>query len=62
MRRLPDGERQRSDAMTKFDAKKNEEKIKNKPRKQEQQNPPSKTSTNNPERNPRDQKGRGGSK
>lgn len=29
---------------------------------QQHQNPPSKANTDNPERNPRDQKGRGGSK
>ena len=39
-----------------------EEKAKKKPGGQQHQNPPRKTSTDNPERNPRDQKGRGGSK
>jgi hypothetical protein len=38
------------------------EKAKKKPGAQQHQNPPRKTDTNNPERNPRDQKGRGGSK
>jgi hypothetical protein len=38
------------------------EKAKKKPGGQQHQNPPRKTSTDNPERNPRDQKGRGGSK
>ena len=38
-----------------------EEKAKKKPGGQQYQNPP-KTDNNNPERNPRDQKGRGGSK
>lgn len=33
-----------------------------KPGGQQHPNPPRKTSTDNPERNPRDQKGRGGSK
>ena len=39
-----------------------EEKSKKKPGGQQHPNPPKKTSTDNPERNPRDQKGRGGSK
>ena len=39
-----------------------EEKVKKKPGGQQHQKPPRKTSTDNPERNPRDQKGRGGSK
>jgi hypothetical protein len=39
-----------------------EEKAKEKPGGQQHPNPPSKISTDNPERNPRDQKGRGGSK
>jgi hypothetical protein len=39
-----------------------EEKAKKKPGGQQHPNPPRKTSTDNPERNPRDQKGRGGSK
>ncbi len=38
-----------------------EEMAKKKPGQQDA-NPPRKTSTDNPERNPRDQKGRGGSK
>ena len=42
--------------------KEEEERSKKKPGGQQHQNPPSKTSTDNPERNPRDQKGRGGSK
>ena len=39
-----------------------EEKAKKKPGGAQHANPPGKTSTDNPERNPRDQKGRGGSK
>ena len=39
-----------------------EEKAKKKSGGQQHPNPPKKTSTDNPERNPRDQKGRGGSK
>lgn len=39
-----------------------EEKAKKKPGAQQHQYPPRKTSTDNPERNPRDQKGRGGNK
>jgi len=39
-----------------------EEKANKKPGGQQHPNPPSKTDTDNPERNPRDQKGRGGSK
>ena len=39
-----------------------EEKAKKKPGGQQHPNPPKKTDTGNPERNPRDQKGRGGSK
>jgi hypothetical protein len=39
-----------------------EEKAKKKPGGQQHPNPPKKTDTNNPERNARDQKGRGGSK
>jgi hypothetical protein len=39
-----------------------EEKAKKKPGGLQHPNPPKKTDTNNPERNPRDQKGRGGSK
>jgi hypothetical protein len=45
-----------------MDPREAEEKAKKKPGSQQQQNPPRKTDTNNPERNPRDQKGRGGSK
>ena len=44
------------------DPRDEEEKAKKKPGGQQHQNPPRKTSTDNPERNPRDQKGRGGSK
>ena len=44
------------------DLRKEEETAKKKPGGQQHQNPPRKTSTDNPERNPRDQKGRGGSK
>ena len=44
------------------DPREAEEKAKKKPGGQQHQNPPQKTSTDNPERNPRDQKGRGGSK
>jgi hypothetical protein len=43
-------------------ARESEDKAKKKPGNQQHQNPPKKTSTDNPERNPRDQKGRGGSK
>ncbi len=39
-----------------------EEQVKKKPGGQQHPNPPRKTRTDNPERNPRDQKGRGGSK
>jgi hypothetical protein len=39
-----------------------EEKAKKKPGGLQHPNPPKKTDTNNPERSPRDQKGRGGSK
>lgn len=39
-----------------------EEKSKKRPGGQHHPNPPSKADNNNPERNPRDQKGRGGSK
>jgi hypothetical protein len=39
-----------------------EEMGKKKPGNLQDANPPKKTSTDNPERNPRDQKGRGGSK
>lgn len=39
-----------------------ERKAKKKPGGLQHPNPPKKTSTDNPERNPRDQKGRGGSK
>jgi hypothetical protein len=39
-----------------------EEKARKKPGAQQHPNPPKKTGRNNPERNPRDQKGRGGSK
>ena len=39
-----------------------EEKAKKKPGNQQHPNPPDKASTDNPERNPRDQKVRGGSK
>lgn len=39
-----------------------DERTKKKPGGQQHQNPPGKTGTDNPERNPRDQKGRGGSK
>jgi hypothetical protein len=45
-----------------MDPREAEEKAKKKPGSQQHQNPPRKTDTNNPERNPRDQKGRGGSK
>ncbi|MET0530263.1 MAG: hypothetical protein ABW003_18325, partial [Microvirga sp.] len=38
------------------------EESKKEPGGQQHQNPPRKTSTDNPERNPREQKGRGGSK
>jgi hypothetical protein len=49
--------------MTKpMNPKEAEEKAKKKPGGQQHPNPPNKTDTNNPERNPRDQKGRGGSK
>ena len=44
------------------DPKEMEQKAKKKPGEQQHPNPPSKTDTGNPERNPRDQKGRGGSK
>ena len=44
------------------DPREEAERAKKKPGGQQHQNPPSKTSTDNPERNPRDQKGRGGSK
>ena len=43
-------------------AHENEERTKKKPGGQQHQNPPGKTGTDNPERNPRDQKGRGGTK
>jgi hypothetical protein len=43
-------------------AQEDEERTKKKPGGQQHQNPPDKTGTDNPERNPRDQKGRGGSK
>jgi len=39
-----------------------EERAKKKPGAQQHPNPPRKTDNDNPERNPRDQKGRGGSK
>lgn len=39
-----------------------EDKAKKKPGSQQHPNPPKKTDNDNPERNPRDQKGRGGSK
>ncbi len=39
-----------------------EEQAKKKPGGTQHANPPKKTDNNNPERNPRDQKGRGGSK
>lgn len=39
-----------------------EQSTKKKPDGQQHPNPPKKTSTDNPARNPRDQKGRGGSK
>jgi hypothetical protein len=45
-----------------IDPKQAEEMAKKKPGRQQDANPPKKTSTDNPERNPRDQKGRGGSK
>jgi hypothetical protein len=45
-----------------IDPRKEEEKTKMKPDGQRHQNLPKKTDNNNPERNPRDQKGRGGSK
>lgn len=44
------------------DPREEAEKAKKKPGGQQHQNPPKKTSTDNPERNPRDQKGRGGTK
>ena len=44
------------------DPREAEENPKKKPGGEHHQNPPRKTSTDNPERNPRDQKGRGGSK
>jgi hypothetical protein len=51
-------------AMSKFDPRKDEQKVKKGqgPKGLKHQNAPKKTSTDNPERNPRDQKGRGGSK
>lgn len=45
-----------------LDPREHEQKSKKKPGGQQHQNPPRKTDTDNPERNPRDQKGRGGSK
>jgi hypothetical protein len=45
-----------------MDPRQAEEKAKKKPGGTQHANPPGKTSTDNPERNPRDQKGRGGSK
>jgi hypothetical protein len=45
-----------------MDPRQAEAKAKKKPGGQQHANPPKKTDTNNPERNPRDQKGRGGSK
>ncbi len=45
-----------------IDPRQSEEKAKKKPGNLQDANPPKKTSTDNPERNPRDQKGRGGSK
>ena len=45
-----------------MDPRQAEEKAKKKPGGSQHANPPAKTSTDNPERNPRDQKGRGGSK
>ena len=45
-----------------MDPRQAEDKAKKKPGGQQHPNPPKKTDTNNPERNPRDQKGRGGSK
>jgi len=49
--------------MTKpHDPREAEEKAKKKPGGQQHQNPHRKRSTDNPERNPRDLKGRGGSK
>jgi hypothetical protein len=51
------------DKMNKPDDPREEaEKAKKKPGGQQHANPPKKTDNNNPERNPRDQKGRGGSK
>jgi hypothetical protein len=44
------------------DPRQSEEMAKKKPGNLQDANPPKKTSTDNPERNPRDQKGRGGSK
>ena len=44
------------------DPRKEAEQVEKRPGGQQHQNPPRKTSTDNPERNPRDQKGRGGSK
>jgi hypothetical protein len=44
------------------DPRQSEEMAKKKPGNQQHANAPKKTSTDNPERNPRDQKGRGGSK
>jgi hypothetical protein len=43
-------------------SKQSAEKAKRKPGGEHHANPPSKSRTDNPERNPRDQKGRGGSK
>jgi hypothetical protein len=45
-----------------IDPKREEELAKKNPGNLQHQNPPKKTATDNPERNPRDQKLRGGSK
>jgi hypothetical protein len=45
-----------------IDSRHSEEMARKKPGNQQHANSPKKTSTDNPERNPRDQKGRGGSK
>jgi hypothetical protein len=45
-----------------IDPRQSEEMAKKKPGNLQDVNPPKKTSNDNPERNPRDQKGRGGSK
>jgi len=61
-------DRRPADAVTEIhmskpmDPREAEQKAKKKPGGQQHPNPPRKTDTDNPERNPRDQKGRGGSK